>query len=215
MRLFALRGLDHLRPVGVEMDHRLLAIDVFAGLHGVDGDLLVPVVGRADDDGIDVFAFQNLGVVAGGEDDRRPRVPCCARAGRRNNRPRQPASPREPAPRPWYLPGPGRRRRSARSGYDRSPLRAWQVRIEPRPANGFSTRARSPPLPPPLPPLRKLLRFNSCTVVPHSWKLSAVCNHTAFMPGKARWAGRWPWIQFMDVARTEMDVAMVATRGAT
>ena len=55
------RGLDHLRPVGIQMDHRLLAIDILAGLHGVHGDLLVPMVGRADDDGIDVFALQNLG----------------------------------------------------------------------------------------------------------------------------------------------------------
>ena len=50
------------------MDHRLLAVDVLAGLHGVDGGLLVPVVGRGDDDGVNVFARQDLAVVAGGED---------------------------------------------------------------------------------------------------------------------------------------------------
>ena len=61
-------GLDHLWPVGIEMDHRLLAINVLAGFHGVHGDLFMPVVGRAYDDGIDVFALQDLAVVAGGKD---------------------------------------------------------------------------------------------------------------------------------------------------
>ena len=54
--------------IGVEMDHGLFAVDVLAGLHGVDGGLHVPVVGGADDDGVDVFAGQDLVVVAGGED---------------------------------------------------------------------------------------------------------------------------------------------------
>ena len=68
MRLVVSRGLDHLRAIGVEMDHGLFAVDVFAGLHGVDGGLLVPVVGGADDDGVDIFAREDLVVVAGGED---------------------------------------------------------------------------------------------------------------------------------------------------
>ena len=61
-------ALDHLRAVLVEVDHRLFAVDVLAGLHGVDRGLLVPVVGGADDDGVDVLAGQDLVVVAGGED---------------------------------------------------------------------------------------------------------------------------------------------------
>ena len=62
-----MRGLDHLRPVGIQMDHRLLAIDILAGVHCVHGDLFMPVVGRPDDDGVDIFARQNLAVVASGE----------------------------------------------------------------------------------------------------------------------------------------------------
>jgi hypothetical protein len=42
---------------------RLLAVDVLARLHGVDADLGVPVVGRADDDGVDVLAVEELAVV--------------------------------------------------------------------------------------------------------------------------------------------------------
>ena len=49
-------------------DHRLFEIDVLAGLHGVDGGLLVPVVGGGDEDGVDVFAGEDLLVIAGGED---------------------------------------------------------------------------------------------------------------------------------------------------
>ncbi len=52
---------------------------------------------------------------------------------------------------PWCLPGPGHRRRSERSEYDRWPQPGERVRIEFRPANGSSIRATSPPLPPPLP----------------------------------------------------------------
>src|SRR5262249_40300534 len=39
------------------------AVDVLAGLHGVNADLGVPVVGRADDDGVDVAAVEQLAVV--------------------------------------------------------------------------------------------------------------------------------------------------------
>ncbi len=61
------RSLDHLWAVGIQMDHGLLAINILAGLHGVHGHLLVPVVGRANDHGVDVFSLQNLGVIAGGK----------------------------------------------------------------------------------------------------------------------------------------------------
>ena len=68
MRFVVLRRLDHLRPVRVEMDHRLFAVHVLAGLHRVHRDLLVPVIRRADNDRIDILARQNLVVVARGED---------------------------------------------------------------------------------------------------------------------------------------------------
>ncbi len=42
---------------------RLLAVDVLARPHGVDADLGVPVVGRADDDGVDILAIEELAVV--------------------------------------------------------------------------------------------------------------------------------------------------------
>ena len=40
--------------------HRLLAVDVLAGLHGGDGDGGVPVVGGGDEDGIDVGAREEF-----------------------------------------------------------------------------------------------------------------------------------------------------------
>src|ERR1700739_794404 len=49
------------------VDQRPLTVDVLAGYHGVDGNLLVPVVGRADDHRVDIFARQDFLVVAGGE----------------------------------------------------------------------------------------------------------------------------------------------------
>ena len=39
--------------------HRLFAVDVLAGLHGVDRHLGVPVVGRGDQDGVDVLALED------------------------------------------------------------------------------------------------------------------------------------------------------------
>jgi len=47
--------------------HGLFEVEVFARVHGVDGGLLVPVVGCGDDDGVDVFAGEDLFVVTGGE----------------------------------------------------------------------------------------------------------------------------------------------------
>ena len=43
--------------------HRLFAIDVFARSDRIDGDGYVPVVRRADNDGIDILAVQNLTVI--------------------------------------------------------------------------------------------------------------------------------------------------------
>ena len=58
-----LGDLAELLPLVDRERERLLAVDVLAGLHGVDADLGVPVVGRADDDGVDVLAVEDLAVV--------------------------------------------------------------------------------------------------------------------------------------------------------
>ena len=50
------------------MDHRLFEVDILAGLHGVDCGLPVPVIGRGDQDSIDVLAGKDLAIVAGGEE---------------------------------------------------------------------------------------------------------------------------------------------------
>src|SRR4029077_13106529 len=49
------------------VDHRLLTVDVLAGYHGIDGNLLVPVIGRADDHRVHIFSRQDFLVVARGE----------------------------------------------------------------------------------------------------------------------------------------------------
>ncbi len=67
-------SLDHLRPIGVEMNHRLFAVHILACLHGIHGNLLVPMVRRADDNRVDVLASQHLRVVARGEDIVSPKL---------------------------------------------------------------------------------------------------------------------------------------------
>ena len=42
----------------------LFAVDVFARLHGIDQDAHVPVVGRGDDHGVDIFAVEQRAVVS-------------------------------------------------------------------------------------------------------------------------------------------------------
>lgn len=63
-----LLGGDDLVAIGGVLDHGLLTIDVLASLEGVNSLGAVPVVGRGDDDGVDVGAGQEFAVVAGGED---------------------------------------------------------------------------------------------------------------------------------------------------
>ena len=81
--------------------HRLFAVDVLAGLHGVDRHLGVPVVGRGDQDDVDVLVVKDLAVVLGdavlvfafgvqaaflgGVVKARGRLPCC-RPKRRTGR---------------------------------------------------------------------------------------------------------------------------------
>jgi hypothetical protein len=61
--------LDHLFDELAFVDgqrERLLAVDVFSGEHGLDGDLGVPVVGHGDHDRVDIFAVEDFAVVAVG-----------------------------------------------------------------------------------------------------------------------------------------------------
>ena len=62
-----LRFDDHV-AIGYFAHHRLLAVDVFAGVKSVGGDTGVPVIGRGDDDGIDIAAGEQFAVIASGED---------------------------------------------------------------------------------------------------------------------------------------------------
>ena len=82
----ALLRLDYGFAFGDRLHHRLLAIDVLAGVEGVDADAGVPVVRRGDDDGIDVLARQDLAVVARREDAGRRTVRGRGSAGRRRRR---------------------------------------------------------------------------------------------------------------------------------
>jgi hypothetical protein len=50
------------------LNHRFFEVDVLAGVHRVDGDLLVPMIGRGDDHGVDVGPREHLAIVARGED---------------------------------------------------------------------------------------------------------------------------------------------------
>ena len=43
--------------------HGLFRVDVFAGIHGVDGEIFVPVVRRGDEDRVDFLSLQQLTVV--------------------------------------------------------------------------------------------------------------------------------------------------------
>ena len=62
--VFGARGVDHAAAFEHGQRQWLLAVDVFAGLAGVDGGQRVPVVGRGDGDGVDVFAVEDAAVVA-------------------------------------------------------------------------------------------------------------------------------------------------------
>ena len=76
------RGLDHGLPLGDGQRQGLLAIDVAARLHRGDRGQGVPVVDRADGDGVEVVAGEQLAEVAVGGavallsvlDDLRPRL---------------------------------------------------------------------------------------------------------------------------------------------
>src|SRR5207249_3491850 len=48
-----LLGLNHALAIFDALYHGLLAVHVLTGIHGIDGDLGVPVIGCGDDDGVD------------------------------------------------------------------------------------------------------------------------------------------------------------------
>ncbi len=54
--------LDQL-PFVDRQRERLFAVDVLAGLHRLDRDLRVPVIGRGDHHRVDVFAIEDLAIV--------------------------------------------------------------------------------------------------------------------------------------------------------
>ena len=61
-------GVNDLGPIGVDVDHGLFAVNVFARVHGIHRRLHVPVVRSADNDRVDVLARQDFVVVARGLD---------------------------------------------------------------------------------------------------------------------------------------------------
>ena len=60
-------GGDHLAAFPDGVAHRLFNVDVFAGLTGPDGEEGVPVVGRDDEDGVDVGAGEERARIGRGE----------------------------------------------------------------------------------------------------------------------------------------------------
>ena len=55
--------LHHGQRLGDGQRQRLLAVDVLAGLHGLDGDLGVPVVGRGDQDAVEGLVVDQVAVI--------------------------------------------------------------------------------------------------------------------------------------------------------
>jgi len=60
-------SVDYGLPFVDVMHHRLLAVDVLSGLQCVNRNVIVPVIGNADQHGVDIFAGQNFAVIAGGK----------------------------------------------------------------------------------------------------------------------------------------------------
>ena len=60
------RGLHHHGRLVAGAAHGLLDVDVLAGVHGIDGVILVPVVGRADQDGVHFLQLEEFPVIAEG-----------------------------------------------------------------------------------------------------------------------------------------------------
>jgi hypothetical protein len=81
---------DHLQTVGRGVRHGLFAVDIFSGVHRVDHDLFVPVVGNCGDQAIDFFVVEQIFVAARHEeigiadDFACQRVPAVVQVGRRD-----------------------------------------------------------------------------------------------------------------------------------
>src|SRR6266700_5352640 len=63
-----LRGGNHGYAVGSGVRHGLLAVDVFAGAHGVNDNLAVPMIGDGGDEAVNFFVSEKLFVNARGGD---------------------------------------------------------------------------------------------------------------------------------------------------
>ena len=75
-----LRGRHHRAAIRHAVRHRLLAVDVLPGAHGVHDDLPMPVIGHRGDDAVDLLVVEQLLVPArrpqvGADDFTRARVP--------------------------------------------------------------------------------------------------------------------------------------------
>ncbi len=57
-------GFDHFEAVRRGVGHGLFAVDVFAGMDGIDDDLLVPMVGNGGDEAIDFLVLEKVLVAA-------------------------------------------------------------------------------------------------------------------------------------------------------
>ena len=60
------RGVQHDGRLAAQPAHGLFRVDVLAGVHRIHRVILMPVVGRADQDGVDFLQFQQLAVIAEG-----------------------------------------------------------------------------------------------------------------------------------------------------
>src|SRR6266850_973941 len=62
------RGGDHGEAIGGGVRHGLFAVDIFAGVDGVNDDLLVPMIGDGGDEAVDFLVVEEIFVAAGGGD---------------------------------------------------------------------------------------------------------------------------------------------------
>ena len=169
------------------MDHRLFAINIFAGLHRIHRNLLVPMVGGADDDGVDIFALQDLGVVAGGKEIVAPEFLAVLEPAVVTIRHGNELHPRNLQRNLGIS-------LALAAGADQCDLnmiiRRYRVG---RFGLSLTQQMRSGPEQR-LHRCRRPCRLKKTSTIqiehsrPHTGKLSAVCNHTAFMAGKARLA---------------------------
>ena len=63
-----LSGGHHGDTIGGRVGHGLLAVDVFAGVYGVDDNLLVPMIGDGGDEAVNFFVVEEIFVAARGGD---------------------------------------------------------------------------------------------------------------------------------------------------